>query len=149
MILQIVNESRYKVPRKFLEKWVADCAKELLKLRVLTSKDCKRNITLVFLNKNEASKINFEFRGKKYATDVLSFSSMEPSSLGELLVCPEVLKKQAIEHDLSYQLELGYMVLHGVLHLKGYDHEKSKKEEKRMFDIQDSVFDKLRKKKDA
>jgi probable rRNA maturation factor len=149
MILQIVNESKYKVPRKFLEKWVADCAKELLKKRILSNKDLNLELTIVFLDEKSACKVNLEFRGKNYATDVLSFASIELSSIGELILCPQVLKKQAIEHGLSYQQELGYMLLHGLLHLKGYDHEKSKTDEKIMFGIQDGIFNKLRKKKDA
>ena len=116
---------------------------ELKKRKVLSATKAKAELALVFLEKKPAQKINKEFRGKDYATDVLSFESMDPASLGELVMCPEVLKRQAKEHGLTFQKELGYMLLHGVLHLLGYDHETNEKDAKEMFDLQDSVFDKL------
>ncbi len=80
---------------------------------------------------------------KNKPTDVLSFDPIEPDDLGELVLCPSVLRKQAKEHKLKYEIELGYMVIHGVLHLLGYDHEKTEKEAKKMFRLQDLVFDAL------
>lgn len=139
----IVNESKHAVPRKFVQEWVESLAAELKKRKVLKAADLKKELTLVFLDKKPAQKINMEFRGKDYATDVLSFDSMEPTSLGELVLCPEVLKRQAKEHGLTFQKELGYMLLHGILHLLGYDHETSEKDAKEMFDLQDAVFEKL------
>lgn len=139
----IVNESKHSVPRKFINLWLAEMSLELKKRRILSNKKGHCEITLVFLNKRSAQKINKEFRGKDYATDVLSFGSMDSESLGELILCPEVLKRQAQEHGLSYQKELGYMLLHGVLHLLGYDHETSEKDAEHMFRIQDAVFERL------
>ena len=143
MEIVIVNESKHAIPRKFVEEWMKALTSELKKRKVLNSNKSKAELALVFLEKKPAQKINKEFRGKDYATDVLSFESMDPSSLGELVMCPEVLKRQAKEHGLSFQKELGYMLLHGVLHLLGYDHETSEKDAKEMFDLQDAVFDKL------
>lgn len=87
-----------------------------------------------------------QFRKKNYATDILSFAGDLEDSLGELVLCSQVLQKQAKEHKLTFNEELGYMLTHGVLHLMGFDHEKSKKEAKIMHDIQDLIFDKLCKK---
>lgn len=143
MNVLIVNESKHAVPRKFITEWVLEMTAELKKRRVLKSAEASRELTLVFLDKKAAKKINFGFRGKDYATDVLSFDSMDKSSLGELILCPEVLKRQAKEHGLTYQLELGYMLLHGVLHLLGYDHETNDTDAQEMFLLQDSVFEKL------
>ncbi len=143
MELLIVNQSKTAVPRKFLTLWVGKLSKELRKRKVLTKEQSKRELTLVFLDKKPAKKLNLEFRGKDYATDVLSFDSLEPSSFGELILCPDVLKKQSKEHKMTYQLELGYMVLHGVLHLLGYDHEASATDAEEMFKIQDRVFEAL------
>lgn len=141
MNLVIVNESKkHPVPRKFIHTWMEELVLELRKRRVLSALGAKKELTLVFLDKKPAQKINFEFRQKDYATDVLSFDSMDPESLGELILCPEVLKRQALEHQLTYQQELGYMLLHGVLHLLGYDHETSEAEAKKMFGLQDKVF---------
>ena len=99
-----------------------------------------KTLTLVFLDQKEAKNLNQQFRGKNYATDVLSFSSMDPNSLGELILCWPVLKKQAKEHGLSQKLELTYMVLHGLLHLLGFDHEEDEMRAKEMFELQDAIF---------
>ncbi len=105
--------------------------------RVLKGKE----LILVFLDTRDAKKLNSQFRGKDYATDVLSFDPIDPQSLGELVICPQVLKKQAKEHELSYNLELGYMVLHGVLHLLGFEHEDNEEDAAVMFKLQDEIFD--------
>lgn len=143
MQVLIVNESKHAIPRKFVEEWMKRLTAELKKRKVISAEKAKRELTMVFLDKKPAQKINKEFRGKEYATDVLSFDSMDPSSLGELVLCPEVLKRQAKEHGLTFQKELGYMLLHGVLHLLGYDHETGEEDAKEMFKIQDAVFEKL------
>lgn len=142
MQLEIINQSSARIPRKFLTLWIQIVAKILLKDRIINKQDLQKNLSLVFLNQVAAKKINREFRGKNYATDVLSFASLSVDSLGELILCPQVLQKQSKEHDLSFQSELGYMVLHGILHLKGYDHEMSEKEARIMFQIQDEAFEK-------
>ncbi|MBV2167565.1 MAG: rRNA maturation RNase YbeY [Bdellovibrio sp.] len=146
MQILIVNESKHAVPRKFLQGWIENLVKELQKRRLIKASRPQKEFTLVFLDKKPAQKINKEFRGKDYATDVLSFDSMDPSSFGELVLCPEVLKRQAQEHKLSYQVELGYMILHGTLHLLGYDHETNEKDAREMFALQDALFEKLLKK---
>jgi probable rRNA maturation factor len=146
MQVLIVNESKHAVPRQFVQAWVDDVLVELRKKKIITAAQAKKELTLVFLDKKPAQKINFEFRGKDYATDVLSFDSMEPNSFGELVMCPDVLKRQSKEHKLTYQEELGYMLLHGILHLLGYDHELGEQEAKEMFGLQDSIFEVLLKK---
>lgn len=146
MNLLIVNESKTSIPRKFLTTWGELLSKELIKRKTVSKKFNDIELTLVFLDLKPAKKINKEFRNKDYATDVLSFESMTPDSLGELVLCPEVLKKQSKEHGLTFQMELGYMVLHGVLHLLGYDHEIGEAEAREMFELQDDLFEVLLKK---
>jgi probable rRNA maturation factor len=143
MQVLIINESKHTVPRKFIQEWMDQVVAELKKRKVINAEKARRELTLVFLDKKPAQKINKEFRGKDYATDVLSFDSMDPGSFGELVLCPEVLKKQAKEHKLTFQKELGYMLLHGTLHLLGYDHETNEKDAKEMFDLQDAIFERL------
>ncbi|MNL15704.1 Endoribonuclease YbeY [compost metagenome] len=143
MKVQIINNSETPAPKKFIQEWMDEYMSYLLKKKIIKKAASEKELTLVFLNKKAAQKLNHEFRGKDYATDVLSFDSVDPASIGELVMCPEVLKKQAKEHDLTYKHELGYMLLHGILHLLGYDHEVSEKEAKKMFKIQDEAFEKL------
>jgi probable rRNA maturation factor len=138
--LNIINKSKVDVPQAFLKKWTEALVMKLKKKgfpRVLKGKE----LILVFLDKKEAKKLNLQFRGMDYATDVLSFDPIDPQSLGELILCPQVLLKQAKEHKLSFELEIGYMVLHGVLHLLGFEHEESEEDAALMFKLQDEIFD--------
>ena len=141
--VQIINNTKTKVPKKFIQEWMNAYMIFLTKKKIIKKATAEKDLVLVFLDKKAAQKLNHEFRGKDYATDVLSFDSVDPSSLGELVMCPDVLKKQSKDHDLSYNHELGYMLLHGVLHLLGYDHETSEKDAEVMFKIQDEAFEKL------
>ena len=145
MKILIVNESQHSIPRAFIDQWAQAMSQEFKRKKLAKAQILNRELTLVFLDQKAAKKINNEFRGKNYATDVLSFESMDTNSFGELILCPEVLKRQAKAHKLSFKLELGYMLLHGILHLLGYDHEESEKEAREMFAIQDSIFEKLSK----
>lgn len=124
-----------------METWLNFVIRDLQKNGLI--KNTQLDLTVVFMGKSQAKKLNLEFRQRNYPTDVLSFEGDGKGVLGELVICPEVVKKQALEHDLTFREELGYMLLHGVLHLLGYDHEKNEAEAKVMFGIQDKVFDRL------
>lgn len=100
---------------------------------------------MVFVDPDEMQKMNQQYRGKDYATDVLSFETVEPMGLGELVICPQVVYEQSTRTGLSKRDELAYMVLHGVLHLLGYEHEGSAAKAKRMMTLQDKIFHACRK----
>jgi probable rRNA maturation factor len=155
MKLTIINNSGRAVPRQFLLDWVDQLdrrAVNQIKKLVSASGNAskfpvrayrRKELIVVFVSLKEARRLNRTFRGRDYATDVLSFSSDEPNVLGELVICPQVIAKQAREHGLLVREELAYMVLHGFLHLLGFDHERSKPEERLMFKIQDRLFERL------
>lgn len=149
--IEFVVRPGQRPPRAFLKKWLPAITKELLRVssggasvvgkRRAQQMKGVRHISLVFVSVDEIQRLNQQYRRKNRPTDVLSFSPTEPDSLGELVFSIDVLKRQAKDHQLTLNTELGYMVLHGVLHLLGYDHERSVSESKRMFRIQDKVFD--------
>ena len=164
MKLVIVNETKYQINEKQMQK-AADKVIHCLSYMRLQRRHLLKSseVTCVFLSSPKMQAVNKKFRGKDKATDVLSFSAAESSaqdsgenlgenssensadnSLGELLFCPVVLKKQAHEQGHSLSREWLYMFIHGVLHLLGYDHEKSPQEEKLMFQLQERVFAKVR-----
>ena len=64
--------------------------------------------------------LNRTYRGKDYATDVLSF---EGERLGDIVIATGVARRQALKAGHSYQTELRVLALHGLLHLLGYDHD--------------------------
>ena len=71
----------------------------------------------------ELRRLNRDFRGKDYATDVLSFPSAHPSSLGDLAISLGRARAQARQYGHSTEQEVQILMLHGVLHLTGLDHE--------------------------
>jgi len=97
-------------------------------------------LNCVFVDRQKGRLLNRTFRGHDYATDVLSFAPIESGSIGELVFCTPVLKRQAKQHRLSPKNEFLYLFIHGILHLLGYEHEKSDKAAKRMYRLQDSIF---------
>lgn len=137
----VVCRSKKRINKKFLERWLAAVVPRLKKVRALREKKrLQGDLTIVFVDGKEMKTLNSQFRGKTYATDILSFDG-EDGSLGELVLCLPRLEKQAKEHGLTIQLEMGYLIIHGLLHLLGYDHEISDVESEKMFKIQDEVFD--------
>ncbi|MCY4512977.1 MAG: rRNA maturation RNase YbeY [Bdellovibrionales bacterium] len=90
-------------------------------------------------------KLNQQFRGKDKVTDILSFAPVEEESLGELALCMPQVEIQAQEHGLTVEEETFYLILHGILHLLGYNHEKGGKQAREMYAIQDEVFEEWRK----
>lgn len=144
MKANIINDSGMDLSEDVLNKWIKGIVVELSRKKIIDNEKKAQELSLVFLNENDAKKLNWNYRCKDYPTDILSFSSDDPASMGELVLCPQVISRQAKEHGLSVDDELGYIVLHGVLHLLGFDHEKNKVEEDRMMALQDEVFETLR-----
>ncbi len=70
----------------------------------------------------EARALNRDFRGRDYATNVLSFPGDAPF-LGDIAICSEVVVREAIEQGKAAQDHYAHLTIHGVLHLLGYDHE--------------------------
>ena len=79
--------------------------------------------TIAFVSDRNIRKLNQRFRGVDKATDVLSFPADEPDNLGDVAVSVETATRQAKENGLSFEDEIAQLILHGLLHLSGYDHE--------------------------
>jgi len=99
----------------------------------------KTDATIVFVSDDAIRKLNRQFRGKNYATDVLSFpGSAEPfevvqqKQLGEVVISVQRAESQARSNGLSFANEVKQLILHGLLHLSGYDHETDKGEMNRL-----------------
>ncbi len=103
----------------------------------------RTELTIVLLSPLAMKKINFAFRKKNKPTDVLSFPTDRSDSLGELLLCPTVLAKQAKLHHVSFESETALMMIHGLLHLLGYDHEVSEKDARIMDHLQRKLLQKM------
>lgn len=80
-------------------------------------------ITLRIVNEIEGRQLNADYRHKDYATNVLSFVyESEPSVHGDLVLCAPVINREAAEQGKSVLAHYAHMIVHGVLHLHGYDH---------------------------
>lgn len=140
MKLLIVNDSAENCPEEYLNKWIVKLSDELEKRSLVQSEKNNRELSIVFLDEKDAKRINWQYRSKDYATDVLSFETDDPDGFGELVMCPQVLKRQALENKLTYENELCRMIVHGVLHLLGHNHETSTEEEKRVLKLQEDIL---------
>ena len=91
-----------------------------------------REVGVRVVGRAESRKLNSRYRGKDYATNVLSFPASsipvtpeQAMPLGDLVICPQVLRTEAREQNKSLRAHWAHLVVHGALHLIGYDHERS------------------------
>jgi probable rRNA maturation factor len=110
-------------------------------------------LSITFVNNERIQEINREYRDKDQPTDVISFAmedmgegEMEivgvemPRMLGDIIISIPRTKEQAEEYGHSFERELGFLAVHGFLHLLGYDHM-TEEEEKVMFGRQKEILD--------
>lgn len=90
----------------------------------------RKSVSLILVNKEEIQKLNMQYRGLDRKTDVLSFESGEKIYLGEIFICIDKVKSQAEEYGHSLEREFAFLLVHGLLHLQGYDHQNPEDEEK-------------------
>lgn len=137
MLTLDVDQTEIPERERFLEALFARIASELS--RRLGEKGAGE-IAVVFVDDKEIQRLNRLHRGKDSVTDVLSFSYRdareEHESLGDIVISYPQLVRQATDNDL--ELEVVDLVVHGVLHIFDYDHEKPE-DAKRMFPLQDAV----------
>lgn len=90
-------------------------------------------ITVRFVDADEGRALNRDYLHKDYATNVLSFPyASEPVVCGDLVVCAPVVAREAAEQDKPLLAHYAHLIVHGVLHLQGYDHEAGKKQARLM-----------------
>ena len=125
-----------------LERWIA------LAHGALVDEGVKglAEVSLIFSDERTIAALNLQFMGKSEATDVLSFPidyepeptgrvpdaggsgpgepppSGIPQLIGDIVICPAVASRNALEHECSFDDEIALLVVHGVLHLLGWDH---------------------------
>lgn len=99
-------------------------------------------VSVTFVDDSRIHELNLEFRGKDRPTDVLSFPLLEgdalaaepeagmPRMLGDIVVSVETAKRQAAEYGHSLEREIGFLLIHGLLHLLGEDHETPEQEDR-------------------
>lgn len=132
--------------RQALKAALASLPPSLVK-RKLRGRAQPLTVILHFVNARNIQSLNRQYRGKNRPTDVLSFSNLESpplpgisQPLGEIVLCWTVIREQAKRFRVTAREELQRMVIHGCLHLWGYDHEQDAREAKRMFALQERIL---------
>ncbi|MED0587475.1 rRNA maturation RNase YbeY [Bacillus subtilis] len=110
-------------------------------------------VSVTIVTNDDIQQINKEYRGKDAPTDVISFALEEegegeveivgaemPPVLGDIIISADRTREQAEEYNHSFKRELGFLAVHGFLHLLGYDHM-TKEEEEEMFTKQKELLD--------
>lgn len=116
--LQIACEEENLPTQGQFEQWLA---------AVLESRKPESEITIRLVDSEESQQLNNEYRGKDKPTNVLSFEFDAPPMielplLGDLVICKEVIEREALEQHKALNDHWAHMVVHGTLHLLGYDH---------------------------
>jgi len=148
MNFYLINNTQWPVSEEFVGWLLNGIARELPK----DKKAMAKYVGVVVASLPQMIDLNGHFRRKKGATDVLSFEGGGHEGIGEfenggflgdVVICYEVCSQQAKDHGLDEAEEFAYLLLHGILHLLGYEHETKKSDALIMFAIQDKIFEKL------
>ncbi|TCJ04209.1 rRNA maturation RNase YbeY [Cytobacillus praedii] len=127
---------------------------ELLNFAAIHEKiEAESEVSITFVSNEKIKEINKEYRKKDSVTDVISFAMEEmgegemeliglemPRVLGDIVISVSRAREQAEEYGHTFMRELGFLAVHGFLHLLGYDHETAE-DEKVMFSRQKVILD--------
>ncbi len=110
--IQFATQSQLLPTKSQLRKWAKAA------LRVDTE------VTIRIVDEAEGRALNYTYRNKDYATNVLTFPlTEEPYLMGDIIICAPVVEKEAQEQQKDLMAHYAHLTVHGILHLHGYDHE--------------------------
>lgn len=122
------------LPRVLLRRWV--------KAALFKSAE----VTLRFVDSIEGLSLNNSYRGKNYATNVLTFFYSDPEQdqivQTDIVLCPEVIEREAKAQDKELIAHYAHLIIHGILHAQGYSHDEEE-EAKKMESLEISLLAKL------
>jgi len=143
-MIEINNTTKSKINKKLIEKvagkFLSSCRWQ------------KKDLSLAFIGDAKMRQLNLQYRKKDKTTDVLSFSLLEGKKLnsgpavkkvlGDVVISVPQAKRQARVAGKTFKSETAMLLVHGILHLLGYDH-RSKHDEKHMFGLQERILRKF------
>ena len=106
------------VPR-FPQREIAAFARRVLRHLDVDAND----LAIAFVDDSEMTSLNRRFRHKKRTTDVLTFPGDDAIHLGDIIISVDQARRQAADEKHSLGTEVRYLIVHGILHALGYDHE--------------------------
>lgn len=149
MILQIDVNDEAEVIEEDIQQLVTDLLQHAAQEEGLTGEN---ELSITFMSDEDIQEVNKTYRGIDAPTDVISFALEEmgedemviviegmPTILGDIIIAVPTAKRQAEEYGHSFKREIGFLALHGFLHLLGYDHM-NERDEKKMFGRQDEIL---------
>lgn len=171
-MLEIRNFTTNEIDERFFKKTAATIFHIIEKEKVFSelSKKSKIEISLAIIGDARMRRLNKIYRGKNRVTDVLSFGDKSVlnylininapkqkrlpkqefveapdgiSRLGEIIICYSRAKKQAQQVKHSFKKEIAFLLVHGVLHLLGYEHEKGGAKEQKMKEMEKKILEQL------
>jgi len=101
----------------------------------------EKSVSLILVDLEEIARINLEYRQLDCPTDVISFESDEEDYLGDIFICIDKVYEQAKLYKHSKEREFAFLLVHGLLHLTGFDHL-NEDDEKIMFEKQEEILNK-------
>ena len=132
-MIEVNNLTGFRVNKDFLKK----IAQKVL----ANEKKNKTELSIALVGPSRIKELNKKYRKKDKVTDVLSF--IYNKSSGEIAICLQEVKKNAKKFDSIFKKELARVLIHGTLHLLGYDHEGSEKEAEKMRKKEEYYFSKI------
>lgn len=130
MAIKQTTSSKLEIDIQFASTAIEDKVLEIASLAVIkkwvkAAVQLNGLITLRFVNAAEGKKLNFSFRNKNYATNVLTFPyELNKKTLtADLIFCLPVIQKEAKEQAKTAKAHLAHLIIHGCLHAQGLDHE--------------------------
>lgn len=144
---QICRSTRLPIRKRDLQPWIWET---LATIGIKKKRLCE--VTIRIVDTEESQFLNFNYRGKAKPTNVLSFPSDLPREilqilpsrpLGDLVICLPVVIAEADEQGKTEQEHFAHLVVHGILHLLGYDHERSMEDEVIMESIEIDIMQNL------
>ena len=127
-MIEVSNFTDFKVAEREIKKVIREVLKKERKEDL--------DITIVFVSQERIKELNLKYRKKNSPTDVLSFENVtnfvlppgQGKETGEVVICPEQVAINAKNFNIDFREEIVRVVVHGILHLLGYDHEKDQGE---------------------
>jgi probable rRNA maturation factor len=102
-----------------------------------------KEINIILVDNKQIQDLNKQYRDKDFPTDVLTFPDGNYNNLGDIFVSIQKCEEQCIEYEHSFDRELGFLVVHGLLHTLGYDHQ-TKEQEDEMTSVQEKILRKAK-----
>ncbi len=140
-----INNSQHSIKISMMTRLVIRrCCRCVLKYENI---NYKSEVSIALMDDSSLKFLNNKYRNKNSTTDVLSFpindimyGERNQKLLGDIAISIPQAKKQGEEYGNTLMQEIAFLTVHGMLHLLGYDHQLSKKEEKIMFDKQNKIL---------